>query len=164
MPRVSNSQSPIPFLITMVNHSHTRLTDGRFWAVFIFFIVLSGWRLAQVDAQEPNLPQAPPNAEIGLTIFADRCANCHGPTGNGDGELAADLPKPPRQLSDPEFLQTAVPATLFNHITDGIIDAGMPPFGPSSSNPINDENRWDLVAAVYSLGTSEEAVGMGQAV
>ncbi|MCP4425644.1 MAG: cytochrome c, partial [Chloroflexi bacterium] len=44
------------------------------------------------------------------------------------------------------------------------IDAGMPPFGPSSSNPINDENRWDLVAAVYSLGTSEEAVGMGQAV
>ncbi len=148
----------------MLKNSHTRLTDARFWVIFILFMVLSGWGLAQVDAQEPALPQTPPTAEVGLAIFADRCANCHGPIGNGDGELSTQLPKPPRKLNDPEFLQTAVPATLFDHITNGIIESGMPPFGPASSNPVSEENRWNLIAAVFSLGTSETSVGMGQAV
>ena len=39
----------------------------------------------------------------------------------------------------------------------------MPPFGPASSNAIDVAGRWDLVAAVYSLGTPTEAVENGRA-
>ena len=152
-----------PFKI-MMNYSHTRHTNGRFLAVFILFIALFGLGLGIADAQQVNLPLAPPNAENGLSVFAERCANCHGPTGGGDGELAAQLLVEPRKLNDPEFRQTAVPGTIFGHITDGIAASGMPPFGPASSNPLDEANRWDLVAAVYSFSTPETSIGMGQAV
>ena len=42
-------------------------------------------------------------------VFADRCANCHGPAGQGDGEMAGQLELPPRDFTQPDFRQTAVP-------------------------------------------------------
>ncbi len=113
-------------------------------------------------AQEPLEPPSPPNAESVAPIFNERCANCHGPLGHGDGELAANLPAPPRNYTDPEFLRRALPATLFQTITEGRLDAGMPPFGPTSSDPLSTEERWNLVGMVYSLGTPPENVEDGQ--
>ncbi len=34
-------------------------------------------------------------------LYAQRCLNCHGPSGRGDGPIAASLPVPP-----PDFRQT----------------------------------------------------------
>ena len=95
-------------------------------------------------------------------IFNERCANCHGPLGHGDGELAANLPAPPRNYTDPEFLRGAVPAALFQTITEGRLDAGMPPFGPTSSDPLSADERWNLTGMVYSLGTPLENVENGR--
>ncbi len=156
---VSNSAT-----ITMVKNAHTHTTNGRFLAVFILFIILFGLGLGIVNAQEVNLPLTPPNAANGLAVFAERCANCHGPTGGGDGELATQLLVQPRQLNDPNFGNTAVPGTIFGHITNGILESGMPPFGPASSDPLDDAARWDLVAAIYSFSASETSIGMGEAV
>jgi mono/diheme cytochrome c family protein len=116
-------------------------------------------------AQEPVLPDTPPDAATGLSLFADRCANCHGPAGQGDGELAARLPAPPADYTDEEFRRTRLPSAMFNAITHGIIESGMPPFGPDNTdNPISEPNRWDLVAAIYSLATPQEALDLGQIV
>lgn len=140
--------------------------DGRFWAVFIFSLILLLLTATSIDlaAQEPSLPLSPPNAANGLAVFADRCANCHGATGAGDGELSAQLVKAPAHLNDPAFRETAVPGTLFDTITNGILESGMPPFGPASSNPLDAATRWDMVAAVYSFSTPAESIAMGQAV
>ncbi len=150
----------------MTNHSRLKFLDGRFWAVFIFglvsFLLVSG--SINLAAQEPSLPLTPPSAANGLVVFADRCANCHGPTGGGDGELSAQLPKAPAHLNDPVFREMAVPGNLFDTITNGILESGMPPFGPASSNPLDEATRWDLVAAVYSFSTPADSIGMGQAV
>jgi hypothetical protein len=78
--------------------------------------------------------------------------------------MASDLPLPPRDFTSEEFWRTAVPSTMFQTITEGRLDAGMPPFGSSSSNPIAEESRWDLVATVFSLGTPPEAVEDGRVV
>lgn len=115
-------------------------------------------------AQEPVLPEAPPDSEFGLALYEARCANCHGVTGAGDGELSANMPVPPQSFTDPAYRQTADPAVMYDQITNGNLDVGMPPFGPASSNPIDDAGRWDLVAAVYSLSTPPEAVEQGRAV
>jgi mono/diheme cytochrome c family protein len=127
------------------------------------FLVLAG--VGTAIAQVTAAPETPPDSAAGLATFGDRCANCHGPAGEGDGELAVNLPAPPRDFTDPAFLRQAVPADMFTTITDGRIEAGMPPFGPSNNdNPLSDVNRWEAVAAVYSLGTPAESIEQGQAV
>ncbi|MDX1613064.1 MAG: c-type cytochrome [Candidatus Promineifilaceae bacterium] len=117
---------------------------------------------ATVVGQETTVPDSPPESMAGLAVYSERCANCHGPTGLGDGELAAESPNPPTALASPQYLDTAVPADMFATITNGRLSAGMPPFGPTSSNPLSEASRWDAIAAVYSLGTPQDALDAGR--
>ncbi len=118
-----------------------------------------------LHAQEPITPPQPtPDAERGLQIFAERCASCHGPAGMGDGEMAAQLPQPPTALGSETYLRQADPARIFAVITNGIPQSGMPPFGPGNSDPISEADRWNLVAAIYSLGTPQSQVEEEQAI
>ncbi|MFW5941070.1 MAG: c-type cytochrome [Chloroflexota bacterium] len=137
-------------------------------AGFLLLLTVSLFLLLQppaATAQEPvQPPQATPDAERGLLIYEERCASCHGPLGQGDGEMAPQLPQPPTALGTEAFVQQAVPAQLFQTITDGILQAGMPPFGPQSSDPLSESERWDVVAAIYSLGTGSSTIEMGQSV
>ncbi len=145
----------------------SHLHNGRFPLLLLATLLLAALWLttSALQAQDPILPAAPPNAAAGLEIFADRCANCHGPAGQGDGELAARLPLPPADFTDPDFRRTRVPATMFNAITNGILEGGMPPFGPlNTESPISEANRWNLVAATYSLATPAEALTLGEIV
>ena len=125
-------------------------------------LLFLGTLVPSVNAQDPLEPDNLPDANNGLPLFADRCANCHGPEGRGDGELAGQLPKPPRDYTDEAFRRTAVPSSIFQTITDGRPEGAMPPFGPASSNPIAADGRWDLVAAIFSLGTPPEAIKNGR--
>lgn len=121
-------------------------------------------------AQEPSTPATTPDAATGLDLFGDRCANCHGPLGRGDGEMASRLSRPPASLSSEAYIREAVPAEMFETITNGIMPTEeeqgmppMPPFGPASSNPIAEANRWNLIAAIYSMGTTPTALEAGAA-
>lgn len=137
----------------------------RFWLLSGGLLILALGLFdgaARLAAQTAPTPVVPPNAEAGLQLFATRCASCHGPLGQGDGEMAADLPVPPANYSAPGFLDTAVPVDLFDTITNGRLESGMPPFGPTSSNPLSEAARWDAVAAVYSLGTPPETIIAGR--
>lgn len=114
-------------------------------------------------AQEPvTPPQSTPAADAGLEIYGERCASCHGPLGMGDGEMAAQLPSPPTAIGGADYARQAVPAHIFDVITNGIVEAGMPPFGPGNSDPLSEAQRWDLVAAVYSLGVRQGLIDQGQ--
>ncbi len=134
------------------------------FAALLLLIVFSFSWAAVAQAQEPLEPPSTPDAENGSQFFADRCANCHGANGEGDGEMAAKLPLPPRDFTDPAYLRTAVPATMFQTLTEGRLDAGMPPFGPASTNPIAEADRWDLIANVFSVGTPPETIDAGRIV
>lgn len=141
--------------------------DGRIWTVSFLLLLTVLFFLgaaATVQAQDPVLPAAPPDAAAGLALYADRCANCHGAAGNGDGELSGNLPLPPRIFTDPAFRQTAVPSAYYTLIVNGNLEAGMPPFGAASSNPLTAAQVWNAIAAVFALATPAEAVAQGQAV
>jgi len=151
----------------MIRFSHLlpkrcRALPGAALCCALLTFVILGTLAAPVNAQDPLEPDNLPDANSGLPLFADRCANCHGPEGKGDGELASQLPKPPRDYTDEEFRRTAVPSSMFQTITDGRPAGAMPPFGPESSNPIEADARWDLVAAIFSLGTPPEAIENGR--
>lgn len=129
----------------------------------LVFLALFAYRPSPISAQDPvTPPSATPDAEAGLELFAARCANCHGPLGMGDGEQAAQLPRPPAALGSAEYARQAVPAHMFEVITHGVLQAGMPPFGPENSDPLGETERWNLVAAVYSLGQRQALVDEGQ--
>ncbi len=141
------------------------LGNHRLMAFFLLaLILLVGLSVVAPSgvAQEPLEPPTKPDAERALPTFNERCANCHGPLGRGDGELTGNLAAPPRDYTDPQYLNEAVPSTMFQTIIQGRLDAGMPPFGPSSSNPLAANEIWDLVGVVYSLGTPAESVENGQ--
>jgi cytochrome c len=138
--------------------------SARLAALTTLMSVVLFLTMFSASAQEPLEPPSTPDAFGGLPVFSERCANCHGDLGQGDGEMAGNLPKRPRDFTDETFRRTAVPAVLFQTITEGILESGMPPFGPLSSNPITDEGRWDLVATIYSLSTPPEALENGRIV
>jgi mono/diheme cytochrome c family protein len=128
------------------------------------FLVSTSLFVDRIIAQEPVLPQTTPDGASGLDLYAERCANCHGDTGQGDGPLILQMGGQPPMPFDAEYRREARPSTMFEQITNGDLTVGMPPFGPASSNPIPDAGRWDLVAAVYSLATPAEDVAAGQVI
>jgi mono/diheme cytochrome c family protein len=122
--------------------------------------------VAIVGAQNVALPEQTPDAAVGQPIYEERCANCHGAQGMGDGELAPQSAVPPTAYGDPVIRRELVPEAMFGVITAGIMsDAGptMPPFGPTSSNPIGEQDRWNLIATIFSLGVSAEEIAGGEA-
>ena len=120
---------------------------------------------AVTTGQEPAVPETPPDAGAGLETFMERCSNCHGPMGLGNGEMASQLPEPPAAIGTQEYLREAVPAEMFDVVTNGILESGMPPFGPAnSSDPLDETSRWNAIAGVYSLGTPPDSLETGEAV
>ena len=149
----------------MTHLSHRALRRLSLFATIPLFVtaLLLAWPRSGA-AQDPVLPAATPEALPGLELFAERCANCHGETGQGDGPLIQQAGQPAPMPFDAGYIRAAQPSVMFRQITDGEAAVGMPPFGPASSNPIDEAGRWNLVAAVFSLATTPENVTAGQAV
>lgn len=76
--------------------------------------------------------------------------------------MAAQSIRPPTALTDPVFLSQAVPAAMSEVIRNGRMENGMPPFGEASSNPLSDQDRADVVAALYALSTRASDLSAGQ--
>lgn len=147
--------------MSRVNQSTLKRARTIFAVLAVGILLLVAGRVA---GQSSAVPGEPPNAAAGLATHNERCANCHGPRGLGDGELAPNLPNPPAAHASLDYLRAAVPSEMFDVVTNGNVPRGMPPFGPDSSNPLNEQERWDVIAAIYSLGTPIESVDGGQEV
>ena len=105
-------------------------------------------------------PAEAPAALDGGLLFIEHCTRCHGLGGLGDGEMVAQLPAPPPNLTDPAFTHSRSPLSLFIAITQGNLDALMPPFGDS----LTEAERWSLVAYVTTLSTPPDQLDLGQTV
>ncbi len=105
-------------------------------------------------------PASLPAAMDGGLLYLQHCAPCHGDKGQGDGSMATQLPKPPPDFSNPATLRGETPQLIFNTITQGRIDAQMPPF----ASTLTDAQRWSLVAFLYTLSTPPSQLAAGQAV
>ncbi len=64
----------------------------------------------------PVSPAAQAEADA---IWSERCANCHGPRGMGDGPGAAALPTKPRVLADSTWQSQVTDEHIATVITDG---------------------------------------------
>ena len=109
---------------------------------------------------EAVLPLVPPDPAAGAPIYTEKCLPCHGETGLGNGPQASKLPAPPPSIGTFDLASTKKPVDWFNLVTNGNFEKMMPGF----SGSLNDRQRWDVVAYVYSMSMPADQLAQGQAV
>jgi mono/diheme cytochrome c family protein len=115
---------------------------------------------AQATGPAPSgqvFPVVPPDPVQGASIYAEKCAPCHGVSGLGDGPQASSLPNPVPPLGSPEVARAATPSDWFTIVTQGNLERFMPPF-----RSLSDHERWDVVAYALTLSSSPENLTNGE--
>jgi mono/diheme cytochrome c family protein len=98
-------------------------------------------------ADGESAPLAPPDSRIGASIYAEKCAACHGVTGAGDGPRAGQIRSQGGQVAnliDPARMRAATPTEWHQLITDGRLTALMPGF----SGSLSAQERWATTLSV----------------
>jgi mono/diheme cytochrome c family protein len=91
-----------------------------------------------LKASQADLPGA-------RRLFEDKCAECHGDGGKGDGSQAKMYDPKPSDLTDAAHMNSVSDGELFYKISEG--HRPMPAFKKRYS----DEQRWQLVLFIRSL-------------
>ncbi|MBI1913096.1 MAG: c-type cytochrome [Deltaproteobacteria bacterium] len=108
--------------------------------------------------------------ESGGKLFRDRCSECHGEEGRGDGtkKLKDDWGGRtwPRNLTKGwSFRVTNEPEDIYARITVGIPGTQMPSFAdPQSKKIMTDKERWDVANYVASLDEPYKKPGDSDAI
>jgi mono/diheme cytochrome c family protein len=99
------------------------------------------------SAKELKNPVPPSEANISAAkkIYQDRCVNCHGDAGKGDGSEAMMYDPPPADLTDVAKMSKVTDGEIYYQITEG--RKPMPAF----KNRLTETERWQLVYWVRSF-------------
>jgi mono/diheme cytochrome c family protein len=92
-------------------------------------------------------PVPPSSAALAAakSIYDERCANCHGDTGKGDGSDAVIYTVKPADLTDAHMMSQMTDGEIFYKISEG--RKPMPAF----KKLLTEEQRWQLVHFVHTF-------------
>ena len=88
------------------------------------------------------------NTSRGKLLYNEKCANCHGPTGHGDGPQAAFLDPRPTNLSDAKYMSTLTDEHIFKTISEGGIAVGKSNLMPRWKFVLLENDIWIVVAYI----------------
>jgi mono/diheme cytochrome c family protein len=91
------------------------------------------------------------DAAAGGQQYAVFCASCHGPTGNGDGPVAAGLDPKPARHSDGAYMNALSDGYLFKVIKEGGAAVGKSPLMAPWGGTLSDAQIRDVIAYVRTL-------------
>jgi len=111
----------------------------------------------QATPELVTAPVAKPDLQTGAILYVQNCAPCHGPNGLGDGEQAAELPFAPAPIGDGDLARAASPEEWYRWVSEGRLTRYMPPFAAV----LTSQERWDVLAFVYSLSLDEAELQTG---
>lgn len=120
---------------------------------------LAGARAVPLSVEPLTVPEPVGSVARGRELYLEGCANCHGPTGKGDGPSAPYLrddkgiPLRPPNYSRAAFKGGSDPASLFRRISVGMPGTPMPAYADAYA----ERDRWDMVAFLQSLIRSQSA-------
>jgi glucose/arabinose dehydrogenase/mono/diheme cytochrome c family protein len=133
--------------IAVKKSKYTRKHMLAAWAVLSLLLSVSSL------AQNPTFHNAPASAKLeknpiqgqqtqeGKAAFQQRCVACHGPNGEGSGNIPSLATEKAQGASDGE---------LFWYITKGDVNNGMPPWAS-----LPEEQRWQIINYIRVLGASK---------
>jgi S1-C subfamily serine protease/mono/diheme cytochrome c family protein len=93
-----------------------------------------------------SLPTRVPDLERGRRSYEQRCASCHGATGEGDGPAATGMDPPPTSFSDAR-MNLVSPHQLYGAIQLGIDGTAMPSF----RSELDASTVWDISFFLMTL-------------
>ena len=104
------------------------------------------------DAAKKNpIPPTPESLAEARKFFGYNCAMCHGKSGDGKGDLAADMKLELRDWRDPASLEKLTDGELFWIISNG--KGKM----PGNSDREKERMRWNYVNLVRSFAKKDAA-------
>lgn len=113
-------------------------------------LAVEPWNAPGPAAGTPNpVPRTSDGLAKGRQLYADRCADCHGKKGRGDGGGGADLERRPTDLTASP-VQTQTDGSLFWKITEGRRPM------PAYRRKLSDEQRWQVVHFLRSLAPNNK--------
>lgn len=143
------------------------LSPQKRWALVHYIKTFSDRWQDPDELEEPiEIPEPPPatpeRVASGRVLWGKvQCAHCHGDGGKGDGPSAPGLkdhrgnPIRPADFTNPELIKGGNrPEDIYRTFTTGLDGTPM----PSYSDALSDDQRWDLVYYVLSLGLGETGV------
>jgi mono/diheme cytochrome c family protein len=146
----------------MINRpsSTLRLRKGIFAALLAVILVCIAvavyqnreWKIPE-EAKSRKNPFQSSSAALAAAraIYLDKCVQCHGETGKGDGSDAAMYYPAPASLTDAKRMNAATDGELFYEISEG-----RKPM-PSFKKRLTEEQRWQLVMLVRSFASSDSS-------
>jgi mono/diheme cytochrome c family protein len=112
----------------------------------------------QVPPEEANLRNpltaSPENLQKGEELFRRHCTACHGSSGRGDGPIALQWTRLPRDLTHPERQARLTDGEIFTKISQGHRREGEV-IMPGLSNRLGADDRWRIVLYVRTLRAKE---------
>ena len=102
------------------------------------------------EAKRVQNPLRPQQADLpgARKLYLDKCAECHGDAGKGDGSQAGMYDPRPTDFSDAAHMSARTDGELFYKISEG--HRPMPGF----RKRFTEEQRWQLVLFVRSLAAA----------
>ncbi len=99
-----------------------------------------------------------PDIARGGRIFAENCTDCHGISGDGQGELVlSGSVSEPIDMTDRALTRAKSPLDWFTIISEGNIEKLMPPW----QNALSEGERWDVTMYSYALAYDAELLATG---
>ncbi len=83
----------------------------------------------------------------GRALYLQNCALCHGVRGDGRGVRREGLSSSPRDFTDATWQKRYSALLIFFTISEGVPGTSMSAWGS-----LSDDDAWDLVAYIRSLG------------
>ena len=109
---------------------------------------------AKVEMEAAKPAPVFPNPEMGKRLYQERCEQCHGPDGQGDGPAADYVYPRPRDFTLALYKVRSTPSgrvptdhDLFRVISEGLPGTSMPAW----KKFLSDEERWQLVHHVKTF-------------
>lgn len=160
--------SDLQATVSHVTHSLTPSLNAMTYSFFKrrIFVLIAGLLLSIIFggqlgitnnmafAQGGDQPDPTGKAYRGKTLFSQRCAQCHGEQGKGDGPLAEQLTNKPPDFTAPSYAAEMSPQDIFDIIANGRMDKMMPPW----KNELSEDEIWDAAAYVWSLHLTPDEI------
>jgi mono/diheme cytochrome c family protein len=146
----------------MKTPSQRNLALRKMLFAFVLALIVLSLVLAALQSREWVIPEgarklknpiAPSAAAMASArlIYLDKCAQCHGDSGKGDGPEGKMYDPAPGNLTDAKHMSTRTDGELFYQISQG--RKPMPGF----KKRLTEEQRWQLVLLVRSFAERASA-------
>ncbi len=99
----------------------------------------------QAKKEQNPLKPSDVNLSEARQLYLDKCAECHGETGKGDGDRSRLFGTPPTNFTDAAHMNTGSDGELFYKMSEGHRPM------PSFKKRLTEQQRWQLVLFLRSF-------------